>query len=184
MILHRRYARQSDADLVVLVSEGDERAFRELLHRHQDAVYGLARRLLGDIQEAEDVAQETFLRLYSASSRYRPEASLRTFLFRITKNICIDYHRKKRPVLMEQLPEIASEKTPIDLLESAIETDRLETAIDDLPANQRAALLLRHNEYLRYSEIAEVMDLSVSAVESLLVRARRTLRRNLGPQKK
>ncbi|BBO67957.1 RNA polymerase sigma subunit ECF family protein [Desulfosarcina alkanivorans] len=179
MILQRTHSRQSDAHLVRLVSEGNERAFRELLHRHQDAVYGFARRMLGDSQEAEDVTQDTFLRLYRASSRYRPEASLRTFLFRIAKNICIDYHRKKRPELMAQLPEIATEETPLDLLESAIEAGRLEKAIEALPANQRAALLLRHGEQMRYNQIAEVMELSVSAVESLLVRARRTLRRDL-----
>lgn len=180
MILRQRHTRYSDAELVALVSEGDEGAFRELLQHHQDAVYGFARRFLGDAQEAEDVTQETFLRLYRASNRYRPEASLRTFLLRITKNICIDHYRKKCPVLMEQLPEIATEETPLDLLESAIETDRLEKAIEDLPANQRAALLLRHSEDLHYRQIAEIMDLSVSAVESLLVRARRILRRNLG----
>jgi RNA polymerase sigma-70 factor (ECF subfamily) len=180
MILRRRYNRHGEADLVALVSEGDEVAFHELLQRHQDAIYGFARRFLGDAQEAEDVAQETFLRLYRISSRYRPEASLRTFLLKITKNICIDHHRKKRPELMKQLPEIANEETPLDLLESAIETDRLEKAIDSLPANQRIALLLRHNEHYHYSQIAEVMDLSISAVESLLVRARRTLRRNVG----
>jgi len=180
MILRRRHTPLSDAELVVLVSENDDRAFRELLQRHQNAVYGFACRFLGDAREAEDVAQETFLRLYRVSNSYRPEASLQTFLFRITKNICINYHRKKRPELMEQLPEAATEETPLDLLESAIEADRLEKAIEALPANQRAALLFRHGEHLSYSRIAEVMDLSVSAVESLLVRARRTLRRNLG----
>ncbi len=180
MILRPRHSRHGDSDLVALVSKGDERAFRELMLRHQDAVYGFARRLLGDAQEAEDVTQETFLRLYRASGRYRPEASLRTFLLRITKNICIDHHRKKRPELMDRLPEIIAEQTPLDLLQSAIETDRLERAVENLPANQRAALLLRHSEQQPYSRIAEIMDLSVSAVESLLVRARRTLRRNLG----
>ena len=81
---------------------------------------------------------------------------------------------------MEQLPEIATEKTPLDLLENAIDKAHLEKAIEELPANQRAALQLRHSEHLPYNQIAEILDLSVSAVESLLVRARRTLRRNLG----
>jgi RNA polymerase sigma-70 factor (ECF subfamily) len=179
MILRRRYTRHSDGELVALISNGDQQAFRELLERHQNAVYGFARRFLGDPQEAEDVSQETFLRLYRAARSYRPEASLRTFLLRITRNICIDTLRKKRPELLDELPEPATEETPLDLLENAVEMGRLEKAIEDLPVNQRAALLLRHTEQLSYSRIAEIMALSVGAVESLLVRARRTLRRSL-----
>lgn len=176
------YPVTSDAELITLAAEGDDGAFSELMRRHQDAVYGFACRFLGDMHEAEDVAQETFLRLYRAASRYRPEASLRTFLLRITRNICIDHLRKKRPVLMDKIPEIAAEETPVDLLEGAIDADRLERAIEELPVNQRSALVLRHNEQLSYCQIAEIMGISVSAVESLLVRARRTLRRNLAPE--
>lgn len=179
MIFRSRHNRRSDADLVARVAEGDERAFGELLHRHQDAVYGFARRMLGDAQEAEDVTQETFLRFYRASGRYRPDAALRTFLLRIARNICIDFHRKKRPELMAQLPDTTTEETPLDLLEGAMAVDRLEKAIDGLPVNQRTALLLRHTQQLPYSQIAELMELSVGAVESLLVRSRRSLRRNL-----
>lgn len=183
MISRRRYARLGDADLVVLIAQGDDHAFREVLQRHQDAVYRFARRMLEKDQDAEDISQETFLRLYRVSNRYRPVATLRTFLLKMAKNLCIDHHRKKRPELMAQIPEIATQATPLDLLEGAIETDRLEKAIQRLPANQRAVLLLRHNENLRYRQIAEVMDLSVGAVESLLVRARRTLRCNLAAEK-
>ena len=135
--------------------------------------------MLGDPQEAEDVAQETFLRLYRASARYRAEASLRTYLLRITKNLCIDHFRKNRPELMDELPIPATRETPLDLLEGAITIDRIEKAIDRLPVNQRTALLLRHTEQLSYNRIAEVMDLSVGAVESLLVRSRRTLKQRM-----
>ena len=182
MMLPRRHSHRNDADLVALVVQGDQSAFGVLLARHQDAVYGFARRLLADAQEAEDAAQETFLKFYQAAARYRPEASLRTFLLRITRNICIDHHRRKRPELMEDLPEVAGEETPLELLERAIDLDRLEKAIGQLPVNQREALVLRHTEQLRYAEIAEVMALSVAAVESLLVRARRTLHRRLGTE--
>ena len=179
MIFRSSHIRRSDAELVALVADGDERAFSVLLDRHQNAVYGFARRLLRDAQEAEDAAQEAFLRLYRASARYRPEASLRTYLLRITKNICIDHHRKKRPELMDQVPDMADEQTPLDLLEDAIDADRIEKAIQQLPTNQHTALLLRHTQQLSYQQIARVMELSVSAVESLLVRARRTLRQIL-----
>ena len=177
---HRRHLRCTDAELVERIAKADEQAFCELMHRHQDAVYGFARRFLGDAREAEDVAQETFLRLYRMAESYRPEAALRTFLLRITRNLCIDIYRKKRPELMDELPETTDRQTPLDLLESAIEARRVEKAVADLPPNQRAAIQLRHSEHLPYSQIAQVMNVSVSAVESLLVRARRTLRKALG----
>ena len=179
MIFRFRHRRLSDADLVADVAQGDERAFAELLHRHQNAVYAFACRMLQDPQEAEDVAQETFLRMYQTSRRYRPTASLRAYLLRITKNICIDHFRKKRPELMDDLPDPATPQTPQDLLEGAVTVKYLEKAIDRLPVNQRTALLLRHTEQLSYSRIAEVMDVSIGAVESLLVRARRTLKQRL-----
>ena len=179
MIFRPRHSRWSDAKLIARVAEGDEGAFGELLRRHQGAVYAFACRMLRDSHEAEDVAQETFLRLYRASARYRPDASLRAYLLRITKNICIDHFRKKRPELMDELPDTTTLETPQDLLEGAITIDHLEKAIDRLPVNQRTALLLRHTEQLSYNRIAEVMDLSVGAVESLLVRARRTMKHSL-----
>ena len=179
-MIFRRHARRSDAELVARIVDGDEPAFAELLARHQDAVYGFACRMLGgDWQEAEDIAQETFLRLYRAASRYRPDAALRTFLLRIAKNLCLDHFRKKRPELLDEIPDTPSDDTPLDLLEGAITIDRLEKAIDRLPVNQRTALLLRHREQFAYHRIAKIMDLSVGAVESLLVRARRTVRRVL-----
>ncbi|BBO83681.1 RNA polymerase sigma factor [Desulfosarcina ovata subsp. sediminis] len=176
MIFRSRHIRRSDADLVARVADGDEGAFRELLKRHQDAVYGFAWRMLRDPQEAEDITQEAFLRLYQAAGRYRPKASLRTFLLRIAKNLCIDYYRKKRPERIDPFPDIPGSETPLGLLENAIDADRLEKAIDGLPVNQRTAIVLRHTQQLPYQRIADVMDLSVGAVESLLVRARRRLR--------
>lgn len=179
MIFRPRHNRQRDAELIVRVAEGDEKAFGELLRRHQDAVYAFACRMVGDPQEAEDVAQETFLRLYRAAGRFRPEASLRTYLLRISRNLCIDHFRKKRPELMDELPDQPDAETPHDLLEGAIAMDRLEKSIDRLPVNQRTALLLRHTEQLSYNDIARAMDLSVGAVESLLVRARRTVKSHM-----
>jgi RNA polymerase sigma-70 factor (ECF subfamily) len=178
-MIFKRHTRRSDGDLIGRIADGDEGAFAELLRRHRDAVYGFACRMLNDPQEAEDVAQETFLRLYRASNRYRADASLRTYLLKIARNICIDHFRKKRPEIMDTLPETPTEETPLDLLEGAIAADRLEKAIGDLPVNQRTAILLRHTEQLSYQRISEVMDVSTSAVESLLVRARRALRREL-----
>lgn len=176
MMFGFRYSRLSDGELAGLTAKGDERAFAEILNRHQDAVYGFGLRLLRHPQDAEDAAQETFLRFFKAAGRYRAQASLKTYLLRIMKNLCIDFYRKKTPEPMEDLPEPTAPDTPLDLLEGAIAEDRLETAVADLPANQRTALLLRHTEKMSYKEICEVMDLSQGAVESLLVRARKALR--------
>lgn len=180
MILRRRHHRLNDQDLAALIAESDEGAFRELMVRHQDAVYGVALRLLGDAQEAEDAAQETFLRFYRTAGRYQPTASLRTFLIKITRNLCIDLLRKKRPEPMDTLPEMVEPRTPLDHLEGAIEVARLEDAIARLPTNQREAIVLRHQEQLSYAQMADIMAVSVSSVESLLVRARRSLRQRLG----
>lgn len=179
MLFRRRHSGAADTELVSLVAKGSESAFKELLDRHQGAVYQLAYRFLGDPNEAEDIAQETFLRLYRAADRYQPRASLRTYLFRIAKNLCIDFLRKKRPEPMEHIPETMDLDSPQDQLERAQSIQIILNSIEALPEHQRMAILLRHNSGLRYQEIADVMEVTVSAVESLLVRARKTLRQRL-----
>ncbi len=177
--LQRPYTRINDAELVELVARGNERAFNELLVRYQNDVYQLTCRFLGDPLEAEDITQETFLRLFRTACRYTPQASLRTFLFRIAKNLCIDFVRKKRPEFVAELPETGTSETPLSCLERAQTAELLERCVNVLPENQRMAILLRYVSGLRYQEIAEVMSVTVSAVESLLVRARKTLRKRM-----
>ena len=179
MLFRRNFSEATDTELVFLVAKGNESAFNELLVRHQGAIYQLAHRFLGDANEAEDIAQETFLRLYRSADRYKPNASLRSYLYKIAKNLCIDFLRKKRPETMANLPETMPQDSPLDQLERAQTLQIILDCVDTLPENQRMAILLRHNSGLRYQEIADVMELTVSAVESLLVRARKTLRRRL-----
>jgi len=179
MFFKGRYAGSKDAELVSLVAQNDEKAFRELLDRHQGGVYRFAARLIGDRHEAQDIAQETFLRFYRSAAKYRPDAALRTYLLRIARNLCIDHLRKKRPAYMDRLPEKESPGNPLEHVEQADSMVRLMRAVESLPANQRDAVLLYHDQDLNYAEIAEAMGLTVSAVESLLVRARRTLRKHL-----
>jgi RNA polymerase sigma-70 factor (ECF subfamily) len=179
MLVRRSFAHTPDAALVSRSAQGDESAFRELLDRHQGAVYRFALRFLNDGQEAEEIAQEVFLRLYRTADTYRCQASLRAFLFRIAKNLCIDLRRKKRPESMADPPEITDGRTPFEQVAEAESIQRLFGALHRLPDNQRAAVLLRHDQGMRYEEIAESLNLTVSAVDSLLVRARRTLRKRL-----
>lgn len=165
-----------DAQLAQLIAKGNERAFAEVLKRYQDAVYGFALRMLNHPQEAEDAAQETFLRFFKTAARFRQESSLRTYLIRITKNICIDIFRKKKPELIDEIPEMPDTDTPLALLEGELTRKSIEDAVQSLPVNQRTAILLRHVENMSYNQIAKAMQLSCSAVESLLFRARQVLK--------
>ena len=179
MRLRKRHAEATDTELISRVAKGSEGAFNEILHRYQGAVYAFALRFLKDPNEAPDIAQETFLRLYRTSAAFRPRASLRAYLFRIARNLCLDYQRKKRPVLMAVTPEKTDPVTPLHQMIRTMEIESVFSAIDGLPDNQRMAILLRHDQELSYTEIAETMNTTVSAVESLLVRARRKLRQLL-----
>ncbi len=172
-------AAAADADLVGRMAAGDEAAFRELLSRYQGLVYGYARRMLGDESLAEDVAQETFLRLYRNALRFRPEGTIKGYLLRICRNLCLDNLRVKGLKLVDEMPEQITETTPHSQLEGKQAALALDRALQKLPPNQRSAVVLRHGQGLAYAEIAEVMQTSVGAVESLLVRARRALRDSL-----
>lgn len=170
-----------DAQLMVRAGAGDLAAFQELVIRNQPAAWALAWRYLGDAAEAEDIVQEAFLRLLQAAPRYKPMASFRTYLARIIVRLCLDFRSKKRPLYGALPPEVAGnyETTPEDFLEQKEIAGRLRQALEGLPSAQRMAILLRHLEGFTYSQIAEAMGISAKAVDSLLQRARQTLRARL-----
>jgi RNA polymerase sigma-70 factor (ECF subfamily) len=181
MFFKHRYTEDSDHRLMDLISEGDDEAFHELVSRYQQPVLNLAFRFLGDAQEAKDISQEAFLRIFQAAERYQPTTQFKSFLFRIVRNLCLDHTRRKKPVYMDELPEQHSGSDPLSDLEQEQLRKALSSAVSSLPENQRMALLLHHFEGLRYTEIAQVMDTTVSAVESLLVRAKRAMRERMKP---
>ncbi len=173
-------------------AEGDESAFVLLVEKHQDRVYGTVARMLGQdhVSEAEDVAQQVFLRVFRAAGRYRPEAKFTTWLFTICRN-CVWTHLKKAGRWHRDEPvsgEDGGELDPLDALPDPEAADAasgmlrkemvgtLEKAIAELPESQRMALILRQYEQLDYEEIARVLDQSVPGVKSLLFRARTRLR--------
>lgn len=160
-------------------AKGDTRAFEELVRRYQQAVADLAWRFLGDASEARDIAQETFIRFYQAAERYRPERPLKAYLLRIAKNLCLDRLRKKKPTLADDLDVETRDVGPLDALINAERSRQVLGAVQSLPTSQRMAILLQHFEGLSYKETAEVMETTVSAVESLLVRAKKNLRKKL-----
>jgi RNA polymerase sigma-70 factor (ECF subfamily) len=170
----------SDEALMAKVAKGDQRAFRELARRHVPGMLGLARRILGNAAEAEDVAQEAMLRVWTHAPRWQPLALFRTWLSRVVVNLCLDRKRKAPWVDLEAAGEISdSAPLPGEAAESAQRERLLAAAIAELPDRQRAAIVLSYTEGMSNAQVAEALDTTVSAVETLLVRGKQNLRRAL-----
>lgn len=178
----------SDELLLKQFKEGDPLAFRELVARYTAPLYNLTYRFLRDPMEAENVTQETFLRLVSALERVRLDAPLKPYLFRIATNLCRDWARKKRPALFsdwehpnDSAEETLTEDAPAlwEHLENAELAARVNTALNDLPAPYHAALVLRYVEDLSYEEIAQALNLPLNTVRTHLRRAKQKLRARL-----
>src|SRR5579859_232863 len=163
----------SDEELMQAAQQGDLSAFEQVVLRHQQTAWRVACRFLGDPTEAEDVAQDAFLRILKASGSYRPTARFQTFLFQVVSRLCLDRASKKHPIYVEKLPEpVAEGASPGEVLDQVERDQRVRIALDGLPANQRLAVVLRFYEALSYQEIAVAMRVSPKAVERLLARAR------------
>jgi len=163
------------------VAQGDERAFQLLSRRHLPAMLGLARRILRNSADAEDVAQEAFMRVWTHAPRWRPVAQFRTWLTRVVVNLCLDRKRRAQWVELEAAGEIV-DPTPgaSDQAETDERARMLANAIDQLPSRQRSAIILTYGEGMSNAQVAGVLDTSVSAVETLLIRGKQNLRRALG----
>lgn len=166
-----------DRALLSRVAQGEEAAFRTLMERHLNPILMTARRLLRDEAEAEDVAQEAFLRLWNASSELEvPDHGLRAWLRRVASNLAIDCLRKsKRLDVMDDVPEQAEAPEQFQALHALETSARVEEALALLPERQRVAVGLFHFNELSQREVAELMQLSEDALESLLARGRRRL---------
>ncbi len=181
----------TDAALVAQLQQSSEAAFRTLVARFQNQIYRTALSLLRSPEDAEDVAQEVFVEVYQTIGRYRGEAALSTWLYRLATSRALQHQRrrnaKKRFAFFtsllgfadQQLPEPPDHAHPQALLESAQQLQQLQQQIGRLPPPQQVAFTLRHEQELSYEEIAAVLGTTVAAVESLLFRARHTLRRHL-----
>jgi len=165
-----------DEPLMLRVRAGDLAAFEQLVLRYQAEAWRVAYRFTGDAAQAEDLAQEAFLRILDAAPRYRPTASFRTYFYRVLSRLCLDYRRKKRPILGEPLGTVADDTYPPPERASLEERDRcIQAALDALPADYRLAVVLRYFEGLSGAEMAAAMGRSVKAVERLLARAKSAL---------
>ncbi len=173
-----------DAQLLLRSADGDTGAFDALVDRNRRRVINLIYRQVGDADEAEDLAQEAFVRLYMAQGRYRPTARFSTFLHRIVVNLCLNEARRRRRRPAAPVEEIAAEPVstghgPEELAQRAELATQVMTALQSLPDSQRMAVVLSRYGELSYRDIADAMDCSVKAVEGLLHRAGQTLARRL-----
>jgi RNA polymerase sigma-70 factor (ECF subfamily) len=170
----------SDEALMARVARGDERAYRVLARRHLPAMLGLARRILGNAADAEDVAQEAMLRVWTHAPRWEPLAAFRTWLTRVTVNLCLDRKRRAPWIALEAAGEIADPAPDAAARTEAAERERrLTAAIAELPLRQRTAIVLTYSDGMSNAQVAEILDSTVSAVETLLVRGKQNLRRAL-----
>jgi RNA polymerase sigma-70 factor (ECF subfamily) len=170
-----------DSELLDLLATGDEAAFRMLVERHIDRAYAIALRIVGNAADAEDVVQDTMLKIWSHRGRWQHgRAKFSTWLYRVVSNRCIDLRRKPRTENVETVPEVADgQPDAASIIERNELNDLLELAMQRLPEQQRVAVILSYHENMSNGEIAQVMDTTVAAVESLLKRGRQQLRQLL-----
>ena len=185
-----------DARLMMQVREGDESAFSELVEKYQDRVLAVLYNAVGQREEAEDLTQEVFLRVYRARHGYQPSAKFSTWIFTITNNLALNARRSRRGRRLialrsrdsgplgarpqEQLAQ-APGPTASGQMQSGEIAELVRQAVDKLEDRQRIAVLLNKFEDLGYAEIAQIMGTTPSAIKSLLSRARTNLREMLEP---
>lgn len=170
-----------DSELLDKLATGDEAAFRMLVERHIDRAYAIALRIVGNAADAEDVVQDTMLKIWSQRGRWQHgRAKFSTWLYRVISNRCIDLRRKPRNENVETVPEVADgQPGAVEIIERNELNGMLELAMQRLPEQQRIAVIFSYHENMSNGEIAQVMDTTVAAVESLLKRGRQQLRQLL-----
>lgn len=169
---------ESDAELLRASVEGSEAAFATLMHRHMHVPFAASRRILGDATEAEDVAQDAIVRLWQQGEDLLSKPlNVPAWLRRVAVNLSIDRLRAgKRLDVRDDLPEMPVAPRQLRSLERADAAGRLQASLDELPDRQRVALTLFHIEEMSQRDVAEAMDITEDALESLLRRARKNLK--------
>ncbi len=174
---------QDENLLIERFKDGDPSTFEPIVQTYQDRIYNLCRYLLGNHQDAEDAAQDVFIKAYRNLKDFKPEASLYTWLYRIGVNTCLDHKRKLRPEPLknesqaEDLP--STEPSPEVRYRSKEIGQAIQAALDQLSKPSRAVIVLKEIEGLSYEEIADVLNTSVGTIKSRLSRTREELRRIL-----
>jgi RNA polymerase sigma factor (sigma-70 family) len=167
-----------DGELVARAGRGDRLAAQLLMRRHFPRMMTLARRMLSDQVEAEDAVQDAFMRLWTHASRWRPgQAKFETWLYRVTLNQCYDRLRRRPTSPLDEAVNVADQTPdPVAQMTDSAVAAAVERAIGSLPERQRAAIVLCHYQECGNIEAAEILGVSVEALESLLARGRRALK--------
>lgn len=178
-----------DQQLVIRSQQGDMTAFAELINLYKQKIFTYAYRMVGNTQDAEDIAQETFLRVYRHLANYDPQRRFSTWVYAIANNLCIDQLRRRRPtVSLDQplndegdlfLEPTATDGDPEHEVEQMELHQMVETAIASLPESYRSVIVLRHLQNLSYEEISRVLDLPLNTVKTRIFRAREALCKRL-----
>jgi RNA polymerase sigma-70 factor (ECF subfamily) len=172
----------ADLELVEGCRRGEREAFRVLFETYKDKVYSIALRFSGDHSLAMDIAQDTFLKLYSSIGEFRGEAMFSTWVYRLVVNSCLDHKRKSWRIVPMADELLAVLRAPGDALHAVMRTEmseRVQRAVEKLPEEQRIVVVLRYTEGLAYEQIAEVLGCSMGTVASRLNRAHKALERRL-----
>jgi RNA polymerase sigma-70 factor (ECF subfamily) len=175
------YKDDTDLHLIKLIAEGDEKAFEQIVFKYQQAVFNTIYRYTGNQDDVQDLAQEIFIKVWRNAAKFKGKSKFSTWLYRIVVNHCINYQRKKKHkhTSLDELTEKGITPESLKVVPDWEQKRRVELirkAVDDLPERQRMALVLSQYEGRSYKEIAEIMKVSVSSVESLIFRARSALR--------
>ena len=184
-----------DAVLMLRVKRGDRAAFAELVEKYKQPLFNFVFRTLRDETETEDVAQNTFLQVWKARARYQRTAKFSTWLFTIARNLCLNEIRRRSRHPAESLEETHAEHDdqpsrqyedkkvflPTENVLHGELAKKIEEALDELPENQRTAILLCRQDEVSYEEIAEILGCSLSATKSVIHRGRETLKEKLKP---
>ena len=175
-----------DAELLARFAQSDRAAAQVLTARLAPVVYAQAFRMLGDRAEAEDITQDILLRLWHAAPDWQAgQAKVTTWLYRVTSNLCIDKMRKRKRQSSDAVREMPDDGPDMERrLQDRARAWALRAALSDLPDRQKKAMVLRHLEGLSNPDVAQIMQISVEAVESLISRGKRSLADALAPQKK
>lgn len=172
---------EDEAELVKRTAEGDQVAFSQLMHLHFPAISAYVLRMLANGPEADDVIQETFLRLWNRAGDFNPEtAKLTTWLHRVAHNLCIDHLRASNRIVGDDVPEESTEGGPLSELAADDQRREIHQAMMKLPERQRSAIILCHFQDMSNKQAAVILDVSVDALESLMARGRRRLRAIIG----
>ncbi|MCM8757122.1 MAG: sigma-70 family RNA polymerase sigma factor [Candidatus Omnitrophica bacterium] len=172
--------------LLARTAAGEKAAFNEIIRKYQTALINFIYRLVGDRHLSEEIAQETFLRIYQSASHYKPKAKFSTYLYQVAKNVALNVLRHRKFVTFFQQPFPLLLNFQLKTEESEQENRQqlrqlVQQALNKLPFAQRTAIILAKYEGLSYEEIASVMKTSVPAVKSLIYRAKETLKKTLTP---